>query len=110
MSFIRYINRLKYLDYMIRKKATGDLETFAKKNNLSKRGLSDVLNEMKEMGFPIKFDRSRRTYYYDEEGEMVKCLFFRYGEVLSREESRMVAAVDKLCFSPSAVFTPCGDL
>jgi len=38
---------------------------------------------MKELSFPIKYDRTRNTYYYDEAGEMVKNLFIKDGQNLS---------------------------
>lgn len=109
MSLVKYIKRVQYIDFMIRKKATGDLESFAKKNRLSKSTLSEIINQLKEMGFPIKYDRSRRTYYYEEEGEMIRCLFLKYGEVVTRGESVQIGEADKLCFSPSAIFELCTD-
>jgi len=54
MGILRQIKRLQYIDYIIRRKATGNLETFSEKNRLSKRGLSAILQEMREMGFPGK--------------------------------------------------------
>ena len=77
MSIIRHIQRLKFIDLMVRKKATGDLDTFSRKIRLSKRGLLNVIQDMKEMGFPIRYDRKLKSYYYHEDGELVKCLFTR---------------------------------
>lgn len=77
MSILRQFNRLKYIDFLVRKKATGSLEVFAKKNGLSKRGLLNIIADMKEMGFPIKYSRELESYYYYENGEMVNCLFIR---------------------------------
>lgn len=62
---------------------------------------------MREMGFPIKFSRQANTYYYEENGEMVKCLFNKYDNVLSREEMKNVDNLEKLCFSESSIFKPC---
>lgn len=109
MSIIRYIKRLKYIDYLINRKATGNLEVFSKKNRLSKSAMSEVLNEMKEMGFPIKYDRVRGTYYYNEPGEMIQSLFLRYGEVLTNENPITITSIEKLCFSPTAIFEICED-
>ncbi|UYQ95736.1 hypothetical protein MKQ68_11545 [Chitinophaga horti] len=92
---------------MIKNKATGDLAAFACKNRLSKTTLCEILTEMKEMGFPIKYDRLRRTYYYTEEGQMVSGMFFRYGEPLTREASMAGEEMKNMCFSPQAVFVPC---
>ena len=52
MALLKHINRLKYIDYMIKLKATDDLENLAQKNNLCKRAMTDVLSETKELGFP----------------------------------------------------------
>ncbi len=107
MAIIKHFKRVQYIDYVIRHKATGDLEAFAQRNNISKTTLSEILAEMKAMGFPIKYDRTRRTYFYEEDGEMISCLFLRYGQVLERNSLKTIDAADKLCFSPSAVFEIC---
>jgi sulfur transfer complex TusBCD TusB component (DsrH family) len=107
MAILKHIKRLKYIDYMIKRKATGNLESFAFKNNLSKRGLVEVIREMKELGFPIKYDRSKHTYYYDECGEMVKSLFIRKEEILSREIEENYANNINICFSEITVFELC---
>lgn len=109
MAIIKHFKRVQYIDYVIRHKATGDLEAFAQRNNISKTTLSEILNEMKEMGFPIKYDRTKRTYFYEEDGQMINCLFVRYGQVLERDDMKPAEAADKLCFSPSAVFEICKD-
>jgi hypothetical protein len=107
MALLKHIKRLKYIDYMIKRKATGDLEQFARKNGLCKRAMTDVLSEMKELGFPIKYDRTRQTYYYDEVGEMVKQLFIKDGQFLLKEQIVKIENTDNLCFSDLTVFAVC---
>lgn len=107
MAILKHIKRLKYIDYLIKKKATGNLENFAKKNGLCKRAMTDVLMDMKELGFPIKYDRTRNTYYYDEKGEMVKQLFVKDGQVLTREEMAAIGRDENLCFSEITIFELC---
>lgn len=108
MAILRQIKRLQYIDYVVGKKVTGNPETFARKNGLSKRGLAMVLQEMKEMGFPVKYSRQLNSYYYEEEGAMVKCLFVKYGEVLSRQNIGEIGRnAENLCFSKVAVFEVC---
>ena len=108
MGILRQIKRLQYIDYVIKRKATGNLETFAEKNRLSKRGLAAILQEMKEMGFPVKYSRQLNSYFYEEEGEMVKCLFIKHGEVLTRQETADIGKqAHNLCFSKVAVFEIC---
>ncbi|MFL9485008.1 hypothetical protein ACI6Q2_19645 [Chitinophagaceae bacterium LWZ2-11] len=109
MALLKYFFRLQYMDFLIRRKATGDLKTFAVKNRLSKRNLIYVIKEMKEMGFPIKYDKNRKSYYYEKEGQMVSKLFVEKGQVLSRNELQNMAMLDvkNLCFSEVAIFEPC---
>ncbi|HEY8959421.1 hypothetical protein [Chitinophaga sp.] len=92
---------------MIKRKATGDLEDFARKNGLCKRAMTDVLTEMKELGFPIKYDRMRKTYYYDELGEMVKHLFAKEGQTPGEQVTAITGKDDDLCFSEITVFELC---
>jgi len=106
MAILKHVKRLIYIDNLIRRKATGSLENFAAKNGLCKRAMTDVINEMKELGFPIKYDRSRHTYYYHEQGEMVKNLFVKNGQILSKEEIGKVG-MDDLCFSEITIFELC---
>lgn len=80
MSFIRYIQKVQYLDFLIRTKATGSQKDFARKANMSKSTLNEYLNDMKDLGFPIAFDRSQNTYYYIESGQMVASLFEKMAE------------------------------
>lgn len=107
MSLLKHINRLKYIDYMIKRKATGNLKSFASKNNLSKRAMTEVLGEMKELGFPIKYDRNRQSYYYEEKGKMVDKLFIKDGEILSRKEAAKIGKDANLCFSEISTFKLC---
>jgi len=107
MAILKHIKRLKYIDYLIKRKATGDLENFACKNGLSRRAMSDVLNEMKELGFPIKYDRMRCTYFYDEAGEMVKNLFVKDGQILNKEQIGRIGSDNNLCFSAVTIFELC---
>lgn len=107
MALLKHLNRLKYMDFMIKRKATGNLETFARKNSLCKRALAEVLHEMRELGFPIKFDRNKNTYYYSEEGKMVERLFVKEGKILSKEEAAKVGDINSLCFSETSIFQLC---
>lgn len=109
MSLKQYLKRLEFIDFLTRRKATGNLEVFAAKNRLSKNGLLYVLREMKEMGFPIKYSRRLNSYYYEKDGQMVKSLFIENGQVLSREQLQMISnkEVTNICFSDSTIFELC---
>jgi predicted transcriptional regulator len=104
------LKRLQFANAMIRKKATGNLGTFAKKMNLSKSGLKKLLSEMRELGAPIQYDRLRETYYFTEDGEVCISKFMKYGEVVTREELVKIGKPEDLCFSEKAIFVPCKDI
>lgn len=110
MSLVKTSNRLEFVNYLLKKKTTGDLETFARRNGLSKRAMTDFLRQMKEMGADIRYDRQRRSYYYGRNGEMTSCKFIEYGQALTREEANGVGKPEDLCFSERAVFVPCKDI
>ena len=75
MSILRYIKKLQQLDALIRRKSTGNQKEFCKKTCMSRSVLNDYLNEMKELGFPIEYDRKRETYFYKENGSLVDKFF-----------------------------------
>jgi biotin operon repressor len=75
MSILRYFKKLQLIDSLIRRKATGNGQEFARKIGMSKSMLNEYLKEMKEMGFPIHYCRKRNCYYYEQEGALVKSLF-----------------------------------
>jgi predicted DNA-binding transcriptional regulator YafY len=88
MSIIRYFKKIQYIDGLIRKKATGNQEQFARKTQMSKSMLKEYLREMKELGFPINFCRHRKTYYYKEEGKMVNSLFTKENDTVDMKQFR----------------------
>jgi len=75
MSFIRFWDKIRYIDTLIRKKATGNQKELAKKLSISVSTVNEYLKDMKAVGFPIKYCHKRRTYYYEKEGGMVESLF-----------------------------------
>jgi len=75
MAVIKYLRKVEFLHHLIQTKSTGSRGEFAKKAGMSKSMLSLYLTEMKELGFPIRYDRCRCTYYYEYDGGMVKSLF-----------------------------------
>lgn len=95
---IKAINRLEYANFLIKKKATGNLETFAGKMKLSKSALRTILSQMRELNASIEYDRLRKTYYYSKEGEFCISKFMNYGQVLTREDAGITGKPEELCF------------
>ncbi|UKJ07502.1 hypothetical protein [Solitalea lacus] len=75
MAIIKYFKKLQSIDSLIRRKATGNQEEFALKLNMSRSMLNEYLREMKELGFPISYCKSRNSYYYARNGKLVNTLF-----------------------------------
>jgi len=75
MSVHRYFKKIQLIDSFIRRKATGNQKQFAEKIFMSRSMLNEYLKEMKELGFPIRYCKQKKSYYYEAEGSMVKKLF-----------------------------------
>ena len=71
MSLLKYIERLKRMDDLIRRKATDTPEAFAKRLNVSPSQLYQDLKELKELGSPIEFCHTLQSYYYSRECKIV---------------------------------------
>lgn len=104
------IKRLEYANFLIKKKATGDLETFAQKMKLSKSAVRGLLSEMREMGASIQYDRTRKTYCYADSGEFCISKFMKYGELLIKEDFSKIGKPEELCFSEKAIFILCKEI
>ena len=64
MSIIKYLDRIKRMDDLIRRKATGTPDEFAERLDLSRSALMKYLKLLKEINAPLEYDQYRRTYYY----------------------------------------------
>ena len=64
MNIIKYLDRIKKMDDLIRRKATGTPEEFAEKMGLSRIALLKYIKLLKEMNAPIEYDYNRRSYHY----------------------------------------------
>jgi len=64
MSVIKYLNRLRRMDSLISKMATGTPVEFAEKIGVKRSTLFQHLQEMREIGVDIKYSNIRQSYYY----------------------------------------------
>jgi len=72
MGLYNYLNRINRLDMLIRHKRTGSPKELADKLNISERWLYKFLDELKtELDCPIRYDRKRRSYVYEEPGKVM---------------------------------------
>ncbi len=67
MSLIKYIERLRRMDDLIRRKATGTPDEFANRLGLGKSVLMQELFELKELGAEITYCRVTKSYCYERD-------------------------------------------
>jgi predicted DNA-binding transcriptional regulator YafY len=78
MPVRKYIERIRYIDALIRTKATGTAKQLAKRLALSERTTLQHIKTMKELGCPIKYSRKRNSYYYADEGNVIISFFDKH--------------------------------
>ncbi|MBX9784667.1 MAG: HTH domain-containing protein [Chitinophagaceae bacterium] len=64
----RVFHRVTRINNLIQIKATGTPKQLAHKINVSERTLYGLLKAMKKYGAPVKYNRFKQTYYYEESG------------------------------------------
>jgi hypothetical protein len=67
MSLLKYVGRFKKMDELIRRRATGSPDEFARKLEISKSMLMINLNELKQIGAPLRYSFIDQTYFYSYE-------------------------------------------
>ena len=77
MGVKKYLERIRYIDYLISHKSTGNCDQLSRKLGLSRSSTLEYLRLMKDLGFPISYSRNRNSYYYSEEGKMIKSFFVK---------------------------------
>ncbi len=64
MNIIKYLDRIKKMDDLIRRKATGTPGEFANKMGLSRISLLKYIQMLKEMNAPLEYNYDRKSYCY----------------------------------------------
>jgi len=70
MTSLKYIERLQYLDYLIRTRSTGSPAELAEKLDLSLRSTYQALNDLKNLGAPLAYSETEGQYLYLENGKL----------------------------------------
>ena len=70
MSFIQTLERLKRIDALIRRKATGTPAQLAERLDVSEASLYRYLNDLRDLGAPIKYCSQRLCYIYNAPFEL----------------------------------------
>ena len=94
---LEIFNRLERLDILIRTRSTGTPQELAKRLNMSERNLYHFLDVMKDLGAPIFYCKTRKSYYYSEKGHF-SIRFKKAGEknTFAMSEEHDVSLVKRL--------------
>ncbi len=65
MKFAEQIERLQYLDKLIRKQKTGSPSELAGRLDISRSQLYNLINYLNDIGMKIRFSRMHNSFYYD---------------------------------------------
>jgi predicted DNA-binding transcriptional regulator YafY len=71
MYLFESIERIKRIHDLIKREATGTPDEFAERLHLKKRQLQNILEELRDWGADIRYNRFRCTYYYANGFEVI---------------------------------------
>ncbi len=87
MNFRKYIERIKYLDDLIRKEKTGTPEELASRLSISRAQLYNIIDDLKDEGLSIHYTRKRSTFYYAGNQKLEVSFSLK---VISNEENKKI--------------------
>ena len=69
MTALRYIDRLRRMDLLIRTRSTGSAHELATRMGLCERTIYEYLNDLKELGAPVSWSPCDNSYVYTMNGK-----------------------------------------
>jgi predicted DNA-binding transcriptional regulator YafY len=83
MVLQKKIDVLLRMDALIRRRGTGDPQMFAERLNVAPSTLYNYINELKSLGAPIMYEKSRLSYYYTEPMRLIfECKYVKDEELV----------------------------
>ena len=70
MNSIKNLERLQQLHGLIEKEVTGTPAELAARMKISERLVFHLIDQLKDYNACIRYNRSRKTYYYDDDFEL----------------------------------------
>lgn len=70
MNSIKNIERLQQIHALIETETTGTPRELAKRLHISERLVYHLIEQLKDYNASIRYDRSRKTYYYEDDFKM----------------------------------------
>ncbi len=87
MNLQEQLNFITRMHQLIKLKATGTPEKFAERLDISVSTLYRLIYKMKEMDFPIIYDKQRECYCYEKEVSFIfEVRFVEGGEKAKRKD------------------------
>ena len=71
MNNLKQIQQLRKLHLMIKQEATGNPKMVAKKMHVSERQVYNLIEQLRTMDAPVRFNRRANTYYYTNNFELL---------------------------------------
>ena len=96
MQLFETIDRAQRIHRMIQKSATGTPAEFAERLHISRRSLYYLLDELKDFGAEIAYDRTKCTFYYANNFELE--LIIKVSPLTSKEKSYIYGGNIELYF------------
>lgn len=81
---LKYFDRLKKFDYMIRHSITGTPKECAEKLEISRSRFYEFLEDLKLLDIPVEYNKDLKTYKYKKPG-VLKLGFEERNQILERE-------------------------
>lgn len=70
MHYFETIDRVLRIHKLIKREATGTPDEFARKLDIKKRHLYNILEEFKDYGAAIRYSREKLSFYYENDFEI----------------------------------------
>lgn len=64
---MNFLNRIEYIDWLLRTETAGNADSLAKKLHVSKRTVFNYLKWMRDKGAPIVYSKDSDTFLYQKE-------------------------------------------
>lgn len=111
MNIFEELFMLQQIDQLIRTRATGSPKSLARRLDLSECSIYRLIDRLKGQGLPIAYDKSRQTYYYQEQVKWQVEFVVGSEKIISiRGGKKKSAGFSKLANSDSAARDLCNAL
>ena len=64
MKVFEYLERISMMHKLVTRQKTGTPEEFAKRMNISRTTLYELIDELRSRGVPIAYSKSGKTFFY----------------------------------------------